>query len=103
MTSSPWPALESIPALTASSKTWRARLGEHFNSLRPFLRRHPPSLIHHPTSVLLQLDTAGLGRALSEALGLARRAAESPLPATRQIGCWSAEAVPAILTIQSDP
>ena len=117
MTSNPWPVLESIPAHTASSETWRAQLGEQFDCLRPFLRHQPlvapksddrgsshlsrrsPTEADQPTS--LQLDTAGLGRALSHALGLARKMAEFPLPATVQIGSWSADAVPAILQKQA--
>src|SRR5437762_237281 len=51
---------------------------------------------------LLELDWAKLGRELCAALGLDNKTAAFPLPATQQIGSWSANSVPAILTIQSE-
>jgi hypothetical protein len=50
--------------------------------------------------VLWELNLARLGRSLSQALGLQVKHAELNLNATRQIGAWSAQAVPVILTIQ---
>jgi len=52
--------------------------------------------------LFFRLDLEVFGRALSQALGLAPIAADFPLPATSQIGAWSADVVPAVLTIQSD-
>jgi hypothetical protein len=51
----------------------------------------------------LDLNFAKLGRALCQAFGLARKFVELTPPDTFQIGAWSADAVPAILTIQVDP
>src|SRR6267142_4672979 len=48
----------------------------------------------------LEVSWTKLGRALCQALGLDTKIAKLPLPGTRQIGCWSADAVPVILTIQ---
>jgi hypothetical protein len=50
----------------------------------------------------LEVSWTRLGRALCKALGLENKTAKLSLPATVQIGCWSADAVPVILTIQSD-
>src|SRR5436309_2437099 len=51
---------------------------------------------------ILDLNWSKLGRALCKAFGLDVRAAALRLPNTRQIGCWSADAVPVILTIQRE-
>ena len=50
-----------------------------------------------------ELNWSSLGRALCRALGLDPRSAELPLYNTRQIGSWSADAVPVFLTIQTEP
>jgi hypothetical protein len=50
----------------------------------------------------LQLDWIRLGRALCHAFGLDSRPAALPLPNTRQIGSWSADAAPVVLTLQTD-
>ncbi len=50
----------------------------------------------------LQLNWARLGRALCKALNCESKPAELGLPSTLQIGAWSADAVPVILTIQSE-
>jgi hypothetical protein len=52
---------------------------------------------------LWQLSWPRLGRAICAGLGLASRPAETGLFNTRQIGAWSADAVPVLLTIQNDP
>ena len=48
---------------------------------------------------LLELDWSSLGRALCKALGLDQRPVRLSLSGTRQIGSWSAAAVPVILTL----
>ena len=48
----------------------------------------------------LEVSRPRLGRALSKALGLTHKFAEMPAPGTFQFGAWSADAVPALLTIQ---
>jgi hypothetical protein len=50
-----------------------------------------------------ELSWPSLGRALCRALGLEASCAEMPIYNTRQIGSWSAGAVPAFLTIQTEP
>ena len=50
-----------------------------------------------------ELSWSSLGRALCRALALDPRSAELPLFNTRQIGSWSADAVPVFLTIQTEP
>ena len=50
----------------------------------------------------LQLNWQKLGRALCKALGLDTKTTKLDLPSTLQIGSWSADAVPVILTIQCD-
>ena len=49
----------------------------------------------------LEVSRSKLARALSEALGLQSKFATLPPPNTIQFGAWSADAVPAILTIQA--
>jgi len=51
---------------------------------------------------VLELNWPKLARALCQALGLDSRPADLALPNTRQIGCWSADAVLVILTIQPE-
>lgn len=51
----------------------------------------------------LELNWPKLSRALAGVLNLETKAARFNLCATRQIGSWSAEAVPVILTIQNTP
>jgi len=48
----------------------------------------------------LQVSRPRLGHALCRAFGLAVRHADLPVPNTFQVGSWSTDAVPAILTIQ---
>jgi hypothetical protein len=48
----------------------------------------------------LEVSDARLGRALCKAFGFAWRHADLLPPNTFQFGCWSSDAVPAILTIQ---
>jgi len=55
-----------------------------------------------PKEPILQLDWNKLGSALCGAFDLNRRAMELPIPGTRQIGSWSNNAVPVVLTIQTD-
>src|SRR5215471_9061516 len=43
-----------------------------------------------------------LGRALCQALGLQSKTADLHLPGTRQVGAWSTNAVPVLLTLQSE-
>jgi len=50
----------------------------------------------------LQLNWAKLGRAICKAFGLDATENDFPIPNTRQIGSWSSESVPAILTIQTE-
>ena len=50
----------------------------------------------------LQLHWAKLGRAICKAFGLDPGDNDFPIPNTRQIGSWSSEAVPVILTIQTE-
>jgi hypothetical protein len=49
----------------------------------------------------LEVSWSKLGRALAHALGLQSKFASLPPPNTVQFGAWSADAVPAILTIQA--
>jgi hypothetical protein len=51
---------------------------------------------------ILELNWAKLARALCKAFGLNARTADLGLHNTRQIGSWSADAVPVILTIQRE-
>jgi hypothetical protein len=49
-----------------------------------------------------ELSRTRLGRALCRAFGLGAHRAELGLPNTRQVGTWSADAVPVILTVHSE-
>ena len=51
----------------------------------------------------LDLNFAKLGRAVCKAFGLASKFVKLTPPDTFQVGAWSADGVPAILTIQVDP
>src|SRR2546421_7547366 len=51
---------------------------------------------------ILELSWPRLGRALCKAFGLEAKPAELPFDNTRQIGSWSTDAVPVILTIQHE-
>jgi hypothetical protein len=53
--------------------------------------------------VLWELNRARLGRAICHALGIQSREQETGLHATQQVGAFSGEALPVILTIQQDP
>ena len=50
----------------------------------------------------LHLNWPKLGRAICKAFGLDAGDNDFPIPNTRQIGSWSSEAVPVILTIQTE-
>jgi hypothetical protein len=50
----------------------------------------------------LRLSWGRLGRALCRAFDLNPQMLDLPFPATRQIGSWSSDSVPVILTIQCD-
>jgi hypothetical protein len=64
---------------------------------------HCPDLPLTPVeAVLLELSWTKLGRAICGALDLDSRPLDLGLINTRQIGSWSAAAVPVILTIQTD-
>src|SRR5437763_15158303 len=111
-----WQTLESIPGLAAEAAIWRAGLGDYFGVFSGFLQTSPgsPKELREgelrvqgghslpPSQPTWQLNRPKLGRALCQAFGFASKTAEFPLPATGQIGSWSAEAVPALLTIQSE-
>src|SRR6185369_3113022 len=96
----PWRALESIPELTATAAIWRAQLGDYFETFRQFLQSVPRAFASSgeaeaaEDSPLWQIDRVSLGRALCDAFGLERKRVDFPLPATGQIGSWSADAVP---------
>jgi hypothetical protein len=51
---------------------------------------------------LWTLSWPRLGRALCQTLGLQAKTADLNLPATRQVGAWSTDAVPVLLTFQSE-
>jgi hypothetical protein len=53
-----------------------------------------------PDFTALRVNSARLGNALCKAFGFAPRQTGLPVPNTFQFGSWSADAVPAILTIQ---
>jgi hypothetical protein len=60
-------------------------------------------LILSPSDIqILELNWARLGRALCHALELQPRLADLALPAARQIGAWSEEALPVILSVPAD-
>ena len=50
----------------------------------------------------LKLNWPKLGRAIARALGCATKILDLPIPNTMQVGAWSTDAVPVILTIQQD-
>ena len=116
MSTSPWDCFDAIPGCSASAALWQNHLREHFDLFRnAFLVSSAPShqAFHENNAEnvdsanvengnILQLDWDKLGMALCTAFGLNRILMELPLPATRQIGSWSTNAVPAILTIQTD-
>jgi hypothetical protein len=64
---------------------------------------HCPDIPLNPTdAVLLELSWARLSRAICQALNLDSRPLDLGLLNTRQIGSWSAAAVPVIFAIQTD-
>ncbi len=63
--------------------------------------RCPDLALTLPEVTPLELSFARLGHALCRAFGFAPRFVELPIPNTVQFGSWSTDAVPAILTIQS--
>src|SRR5438046_2476761 len=96
-----WQALEQIPELFAAEDLWRDILGEDFEPFSPFLETVGSSLNGERVGVtgeFYHLNYPKFSRALCHAFGLIPKAAVFPLPATRQIGAWSADAVPVILT-----
>ena len=69
-------------------------------------RCEPPTC--HPLSlsladiIPLQLNWTRLGRALCKTFGLDLKPTDFPIPNTRQLGSWSVDAVPVVLTLQTD-
>jgi hypothetical protein len=114
MSTSFWDCFDLIPGCSASAGTWRKHLGENFEFVRnrflmPDLHTSQEAVEpngHNGESDtkerILQLDWSKLGSALCDAFDLNRRVMELPLPGTRQIGSWSMDAVPVVLTIQTD-
>jgi len=105
----PWHALEKIPGLIAPAAVWRERLGKDFENFSVFLQNAPHRAQGRGKTgskarltAIWELNRPLLSRVLSNDLGFEHKTAEFPLPATAQIGSWSADVVPAILTIQSD-
>jgi hypothetical protein len=70
-------------------------------------RCHPPACPDIPLSrsqiTPLQLNWTKLARALCQTFGLTSKFVRLPPPNTVQIGAWSVDAVPAVLTIQVFP
>jgi hypothetical protein len=63
-----------------------------------------PDIALSPADIeIWELNWASLGRSLCGALELEPQADRVSCPNTRQIGSWSAAALPAFLTIQSEP
>ena len=62
----------------------------------------PPLTLTLAEVTPLHLNWAKLGRAICKAFGLDAGDNDFPIPNTRQIGSWSSEAVPVILTIQTE-
>jgi hypothetical protein len=62
----------------------------------------PDILLTPDDAILLELNWAKLARSLCAALNLDSKPTDLGLLNTRQIGSWSADAVPVILTIQTD-
>jgi len=56
----------------------------------------------HTDVTALQLNRPKLARAIARAIGCETKTSTIPLPNTQQIGSWSAEAIPVILTIQAN-
>src|ERR1051326_3733178 len=112
MPSTLWKSLETIPGLVAPAAIWRTQLGPDFDSFAPFLEsaattdffsvnragHQPPTL---PTSLNLRLNLPSLALALGQALSLDAKTAQFGLQNTAQVGSWSAECTPVILTLQS--
>jgi hypothetical protein len=70
-------------------------------------RCEPPACPDIPVTIAeitpLEVSRQRLARAISKALGCQSRTASLRLPGTFQFGAWSADSVPAIATIQTDP
>jgi hypothetical protein len=99
----PWNVLQTIAGLCAAKEVWQEMLGDYFEPFQAaFLETHSAPLNFPADLNGLKLNSEKLGRALCRAFELQRKACELPIPHTWQIGAWSADAVPVILTIQSD-
>jgi len=63
-----------------------------------------PQITFTPEEITpLELSWSKLGRAIAKAFELNSELVDLPVPMTRQVGAWSADAVPVILTIQTEP
>ena len=65
-------------------------------------RSRPHITLDRADVIPLELSWTKLARAICKALNLNSKFANLPIPNTGQIGTWSADAVPAILTIQTE-
>jgi len=63
-----------------------------------------PQITFTPEEITpLELSWSKLGRAIAKAFELNFKLVDLPVPMTRQIGAWSSDAAPVILTIQTEP
>jgi hypothetical protein len=110
----PWRSLQAFPSFCAVPFAWRERTGELFPAFRSLFldstaaiaacqckpSRCPDIPLTIDDITGLELNLPRLGRTLAKTLGLVPKFAQLPPPATFQFGAWSADAVPAILTVQ---
>jgi hypothetical protein len=109
MNNSPWHCLELISGGSAPLEEWRNCLDADYEAFYGFfLEPDEPKILalgkqqQMEASGRLRLNWNSLSAALCRIFNLQRRFIEMPIPGTRQVGSWSAEAVPVILTIQNE-
>jgi len=116
MSSPFWQCVEEFSGRFAAAAIWRERLGRNFGPLRAALldletdplaacdRTGSPGLQMHDGTFegFLQVNWTRLCKTISAAFGLNHKTIDLPLPATCQIGSWSTDAIPIILTVQAE-
>jgi hypothetical protein len=107
---SPFSVLEIIPGLCAMPVAWRDHLGPYYEGFRSrFLRPNPglcptvTAISALPDTVPLHLSWADFGPAIASSLGCTPKIYETGLPNTWQVGSWSTDSVPLLLSVNTDP
>ena len=101
-----WASLEQVPGLCAMPGSWKRRFGPAFDVFRTRFLRVNPAIANIPElpaeHVPLEFDWREFGGQLADALECRRKLSYSGFSQAYQVGSWGENAVPVILSINSD-